>query len=162
MFKRAKRLASNFAPLFVVAAATAPFAHAENTFSNPPTIAKGPGYTHVVEVSGPHRLVFIAGQLGLTPDGKLAGEPGDFRAQSTQAYKNLKSALDSVGATFADVIKVNHYLTDIRAQLPILREVRDSFVNTAAPPASTTVEVSRLAADAALFEVEAIVALPPR
>ncbi|UPJ69575.1 RidA family protein [Bradyrhizobium sp. 191] len=68
----------------------------------------------------------------------------------------------SVGATFADVIKVNHYLTDIRAQLPILREVRDSFVNTAAPPASTTVEVSRLAADAALFEVEAIVALPPR
>jgi len=92
----------------------------------------------------------------------FAGEPGDFRAQSTQAYKNLKSALDSVGATFADVIKVNHYLTDIRAQLPILREVRDSFVNTAAPPASTTVEVSRLAADAALFEVEAIVALPPR
>ncbi|MBH5384788.1 hypothetical protein H1B27_00605 [Bradyrhizobium sp. CNPSo 4019] len=57
-------------------------------------------------------------------------------------------------------MKVNHYLTDIRAQLPILREVRGSFVNTAAPPASTTVEVSRLAADAALFEVEAIVALP--
>jgi enamine deaminase RidA (YjgF/YER057c/UK114 family) len=73
-----------------------------------------------------------------------------------------KSTLDSVGATFADVIKINRYLTDIRAQLPILREVRDSFVNTAAPPASTTVEVSRLAADAALFEVEAIVALPPR
>ena len=162
MFKRAKHLALNFAPLFVLAAATAPFAHAENTFSNPPTIAKGPGYTHLVEVSGPHRLVVIAGQLGLTPDGEFAGEPGDFRAQSTQAYKNLKSALDSVGATFADVIKINHYLTDIRAQLPILREVRDSFVNTAAPPASTTIEVSRLAADAALFEVEAIVALPAR
>ena len=73
-----------------------------------------------------------------------------------------KSTLDSVGATFADVIKINRYLTDIRAQLPILREVRDSIVSTAAPPASTTVEVSRLAADAALFEVEAIVALPPR
>lgn len=162
MFKRAKTLVSSFVLLSLGAATTAPFAHAENVFSNPSTIAKGPGYTHVVEISGPHRLVFIAGQLGLTPDGKFAGAPGDFKAQSTQAYKNLKSALDSVGATFADVIKVNHYLTDIRAQLPILRDVRDSFVNTAAPPASTTVEVSRLAADAALFEVEAVVALPAR
>ncbi|UZE50697.1 RidA family protein [Rhodopseudomonas sp. P2A-2r] len=160
MLKNLKNMVLNVGVLFLISGATA--AQAENTFSNPPAIAKGPGYTHVVEVSGPHRLIFIAGQLGVKPDGKFAGEPGDFKAQATQAYQNLKAALDSVGASFKDVIKVNHYMTDIRAQLPVLREVRDTFVNTAAPPASTTVEVSRLAADAALFEVEAVVALPPR
>ena len=162
MSNGAKRLLCRVSLGCVLASAGTHAVLAENTFSNPPTIAKGPGYTHVVEVSGPHRLVFIAGQLGIAPDGKFAGAPGDFRAQATQAYKNLKAALDSVGAKFEDVIKVNHYLTDIRAQLPIMREVRDTFVNTAAPPASTTVEVPRLAAEAALFEVEAIVALPPR
>jgi enamine deaminase RidA (YjgF/YER057c/UK114 family) len=39
--------------------------------------------------------------------------------------------------------------------------VRDRFVNTAAPPASTAVEIPRLARDGALFEVEAIAVLPP-
>jgi enamine deaminase RidA (YjgF/YER057c/UK114 family) len=46
--------------------------------------------------------------------------------------------------------------------LPIYRDVRDSYVNAANPPASTTVEVSKLAIDGALYEVEAVVMLPPR
>src|SRR3989442_11605201 len=52
--------------------------------------------------------------------------------------------------------KLNAFLTDIRAQLPIYREVRDKFVNVAAPPASTTLEVPKLAREGALLEVEAI------
>ena len=47
-------------------------------FMNPEAIAKPGGYTHVVEVTGPGRIVYIAGQLGLKPDGKIAG---DFRAR---------------------------------------------------------------------------------
>ena len=131
-------------------------------FINPPTLSKPPGYTHVVEVTAPGRIIYIAGQLGLDPSGKAAGEPGDFRAPATQVYENLKAALESVGGRFEHVVKLNTYLTDIRAQLPVLREVRDRYVNTAAPPASTTVEVSRLARDGLLIEVEAIVVLPPR
>lgn len=131
------------------------------TFSNPPAIAKPMGYTHVVEVAGPHRTVYISGQLGLGRDGKLVGAPGDFRAQARQAFENLKAALDSVGGRFEHIVKINMYLTDMEGQLPVLREVRDSYVNTAAPPASTTVQISRLALPDALFEIEAIVILPP-
>jgi enamine deaminase RidA (YjgF/YER057c/UK114 family) len=42
-----------------------------------------------------------------------------------------------------------------------LREVRDTFLNTAAPPASTTIEISKLAIEGALVEIEMIAVLPP-
>ena len=125
-------------------------------FTNPETIAKPGGYTHVVEFSGPGRIVYIAGQLGLKPDGKIAG---DFRAQAVQAFENMKNALAAAGAGFDDVVKLNNYLVDIKSNLPIYREVRDKYVNTKTPPASTTVGVPALARDDALYEVEAIVLL---
>ena len=125
-------------------------------FMNPETIAKPGGYSHVVEITGPGRIVYIAGQLGLKPDGKIAG---DFRAQAVQAFENLKNALAAVGATFNDVVKLNNYLIDIPTNIAIYREVRDKYVNTATPPASTTIGVPALARDGALFEVEAIVML---
>jgi hypothetical protein len=48
-----------------------------------------------------------------TPDGKFAGGPGDFRAQATQAFENLKLALSAAGATFDHVVKVTVYFTDM-------------------------------------------------
>jgi hypothetical protein len=69
-------------------------------FMNPEAIAKPGGYSHVVEVTGPGRIVYVAGQLGVKPDGKIAG---DFRAQAVQAFENLKNALAAVGASFNDV-----------------------------------------------------------
>ena len=127
-------------------------------YLNPTTLAKPPGYTHVVEVTGPGRTVYIAGQLGLDFDNNLAGEPGDFRTQCAQAFENLGLALASVGATFNDVVKINNYLTDI-AHIGIFREVRDTFVNTKAPPASTTIAIPALARPGALFEIEAVAVL---
>lgn len=125
---------------------------------NPTTLAKPPGYTYVVEATGPGRTVYLAGQLGLDLDNNLVGQPGDFRAQCTQAFENLGLALVSVGATFNDVVKINNYLTDI-SHIGIFREVRDSFLNTKAPPASTTVAIAALARPGALFEIEAIAVL---
>jgi enamine deaminase RidA (YjgF/YER057c/UK114 family) len=130
-------------------------------FLNPKTMAKPPGYTYVVEATGPNRLIFIAGQLGLDLDNKLVGGPGDFRAQAFRAFENLGHALAGAGASFKDVVKINNYLVDM-SHIPILREVRDEFVNTAAPPASTTVAISQLARPGALFEVEAIAVLPAK
>jgi enamine deaminase RidA (YjgF/YER057c/UK114 family) len=128
-------------------------------FLNPGTIAKPPGYTHVVEATGPNRLIYIAGQLGLDMANNIVGGPGDFRAQATQAFENLKNALAAVGAGFEHVIKLNNYLVDI-GHISIFREVRDQFINTSAPPASTTIAIAGLARPGALFEVEAVAVLP--
>jgi enamine deaminase RidA (YjgF/YER057c/UK114 family) len=125
---------------------------------NPEALTRPPSYTQVVEVHGPGRTVFIAGQLGGGPDGKLVGE--DFRAQAVQVFENLKAALAAVGATFKDVVKLNSYLADID-DLPILRDVRVGYLEADALPASTTLEVSAFARPGALLEVEAVAALPP-
>lgn len=125
-------------------------------FMNPDAIAKPSGYTHVVEITGPGRIVHMAGQLGVKPDGTLAG---DFQAQAVQAFTNLQAALAAVGATFDDVVKLNNYLVDIAANLPAYRQARDGFVNKIKPPASTTIGVPALAREGALFEVEAVVML---
>jgi enamine deaminase RidA (YjgF/YER057c/UK114 family) len=128
-------------------------------FINPSTMAKPTGYTQVVEVDGAGRTIYIAGQLGYEPAGR---QGADFREQATLVYENLKAAIESVGGKMENIVKLNAFLTDIRAQLAIYREVRDRFVNVAAPPASTTLEVAKLARDGALLEVEAIAVLPAR
>jgi enamine deaminase RidA (YjgF/YER057c/UK114 family) len=127
-------------------------------YLNPQTLFKPPGYSHVVEVTGPGRTVYIAGQVGADRDLKI---PPDARAQMVLAFENLKSALAEVGATFKDVVKINSYLLDI-ADLKQFREVRDMYINTAAPPASTLVVVSKLAIDGLVFEIEAVAMLPPK
>lgn len=130
-------------------------------FLNPKTMAKPPGYSYVVEATGPNRVIFIAGQLGLDMDNKLVGAPGDFRAQAMKAVENLKLALASVGATVKDVVKINNYLVDM-SHIGIFREVRDATFNMASPPASTTVAISQLARPGALFEIEAVAILPAK
>ena len=130
-----------------------------NRFLNPPTIPAPRGYTHVVETQSPSRTIYVSGQLGMTPDGTFAGAPGDFRAQAIQCFENLKLALAAVDAGFEHVVKVTNYSVDM-AHLPIYLEVRDRYVNTKAPPASTAVQISKLAREPALFEIEAIAVVP--
>ena len=128
-------------------------------FQNPSGLSAPRGYSHVVEVTAPGRMVYIAGQTGVDAGGRV---PEGFRAQATQVFENLKIALASAGAGFEHVVKINSYLTDIPAQLPILREVRESYLNKAPPPATTTVQVSALADPHYLIEVEATAILPQR
>jgi enamine deaminase RidA (YjgF/YER057c/UK114 family) len=128
-------------------------------FSNPDAIAKPPGYSHVVEVIGPGRLVYFAGQLGMDRSGKMGA---DAREQIELAFENLKAALASVGAGFEHLVKINNYVVDIGRNIAQFREVRDKYVNTSAPPASTTIGVPELARPGALFEIEAVAILPPK
>jgi enamine deaminase RidA (YjgF/YER057c/UK114 family) len=130
---------------------------AKTRFINPERLVRSPAYTQVVEVVSPGRTIYISGQLGTDRDGKLAA--GEFRAQAEQVYQNLQAALASVGASFADVVKLNSYLAQI-AHLPILREVRARYLDPAALPASTTIAVTGFAREGALLEIEAVAALP--
>ena len=128
-------------------------------FSNPDTMQKPPGYSHVVEITGPGRTVYFAGQLGIDKSGRMGA---NAREQMEIAFENVRAALAFVGASFEHVVKLNNYVVDIGANLVHYREVRDKYVNTVTPPASTTVGVPQLARPGALFEVEAIAMLPPK
>jgi enamine deaminase RidA (YjgF/YER057c/UK114 family) len=129
------------------------------SFVNPETMHTPVGYSHVAEITA-GRPVYIAGQVALDRNGDLVG-PGDIRAQARQVFDNLRAALDAVDATFANVVKLNLYLVDATT-LPVVREVRDAYVDTSRPPASTAVEVRRLAREEWLIEVEAVAAIPDR
>ena len=129
----------------------------EPRFLNPPSLPPSRGDTQVVDVPPGHRLVYLSGQVPLDSTGALRGG-SDFRSQAKQVFENLRSGLAAVGADFNNVVKLNFYVTDVR-NLPALREVRDRYVNVAAPPASTLVQVSGLFRDDVLLEVEAIAAV---
>ena len=126
-------------------------------FLSPETMPRPYGYSQVVETTG-GRQVYISGQVPLDTANQVVGV-GDFAAQARQAFENVRLALEAVGLTFAHVVKIQMFLTDI-SNLPAIREVRDEFVNTDRPPASTTVQVSALFHPDVLFEIDAIAYAP--
>ena len=129
-------------------------------YSNPDGMTKPTAYSQVVEVNGPHRIVFIAGQTGVDAGGKAAQ---GFRAQAMQVFENIKTALNSVGGDFEHVVKITTYLTDIEQSADAYREVRAFFfANKATLPASTLLQITRLANPSYLIEVEAMAVLPPK
>ena len=119
---------------------------------NPAVLHKPNGYTHVVEATG-GRTLYISGQVALDPSGALVGV-GDLSAQTRQVFQNMQVALAASGATFAHVVKITIFLTDV-SQIQAFRDVRDS-VFTGPLPASTLVQVVRLARPDFLIEVEAV------
>lgn len=121
------------------------------------SLPPSPGYSQAVEVRG-GRIVYIAGQVAMDRAGKVVGE-GDIRAQAQQTFEDLKAALEASNAKFENVVKLNYYFSDI-TQLPVVREVRDKFINTSNPPASTAVEIKRLVREPFLIEVEAVAVVP--
>jgi reactive intermediate/imine deaminase len=135
------------------------FAIAQVKRTNPPTLSTPTGYTHVVEVTGPAKTVYIAGQIAFDKDGKVVGA-GDMAAQAEQVFKNLQAALDTAGAKFSDVVKMNTYITDM-AKAPAVREVRARYFGQSAP-ASTLVQVVALARPELMIEIEVIAVVPAR
>jgi enamine deaminase RidA (YjgF/YER057c/UK114 family) len=125
-------------------------------FINPSTMSKPIGFAHVVDITGPGRMIYIAGQLGIDADGKVAGS---LRAQIEQAFENVKQGLSAAGAGFKDIIKLNVYLVDIQANIAAFRAARDEILKLEQPPASTAVGVPALARPGTLVEIEAIAAL---
>jgi enamine deaminase RidA (YjgF/YER057c/UK114 family) len=130
-------------------------------YLNPPTNPKNGSFTQAIEATTPGRILYIAGQQGLDVNGKLAGAPGDFRAQAEQAFENIKGLVAAAGGGMEHVIKLNHYFIDLRAHFRMLRDIRLKYWARDRQPASTMVQVGILTRDDALYEVEAVAVLPP-
>jgi len=125
--------------------------------TNPPALSKPTGYTHVVEVTGPSKTIYIAGQIAFDKDGTVVGA-GDMKAQAEQVFKNLQAALTSAGAKFSDVVKMNTFITDMD-KAPAVREVRARYFGDTTP-ASTLVQVVHLARPELMLEIEVIAVVP--
>ena len=113
--------------------------------------------SHYTDAVRAGRLLFVSGCVPVDGAGALVGGD-DVVAQARQVFRNVGDVLAAAGASFRDVVKITVFLTDIddRAAVnPVRREVFGD-----ARPASTLVEVSRLAVPGAKLEVEAVAVLP--
>jgi enamine deaminase RidA (YjgF/YER057c/UK114 family) len=121
---------------------------------NPTTWQEKFGFSQGWRVDDPKTLLFVAGQIPVDEHGTVVGE-GDFEAQTRQTFENMSRVLVQAGMTFDNVVQVGVFMTDI-SQLRTYARVRDEFVNTAAPPASTALGVVAFALPGMLVEVNAI------
>ena len=127
----------------------------EKCFINPRGLARPGHYTPVVTVAG-GRTIYVSGQVPQDEKDGVVGE-GDLAVQVEQVYKNLKTALGGAGATLGDLVKINVYVVDYRAEYrPLLNAVRSRYVSQENPPASTLIGVQSLARSEFLVEIEAV------
>jgi 2-iminobutanoate/2-iminopropanoate deaminase len=101
-------------------------------------------------------LLFLSGIVPVDAEGRLVGDD-DVVEQARQVFRNMSDVLAAAGASFADVVKMTVFLTDVDDR-PLINPVRqEAFGETR--PASTLVEISRLAIPGARIEVEAVAVL---
>jgi reactive intermediate/imine deaminase len=113
-------------------------------------------YSNVV-TTPPGKLVFVAGQVALDAGGNIVGA-GDIVAQTRQVMENIRLALEAAGATFADVVKIVNYITDVN-EFSKMAAVRREYLREP-HPTSTLVEVQALMFPELMIEIEAMAVIP--
>jgi 2-iminobutanoate/2-iminopropanoate deaminase len=127
-----------------------------STALNPASVPASPFYSQGIEIRDAGRLVFVAGQVGMTADGTVLQ---GIQAQAVQAIANLSAILEEAGMSPADVVKVTVYLTDPTDLDPFAAAfVGADFRPRHLPPAYTVLIVYGLASPELLVEVEAVAA----
>ena len=113
--------------------------------------------SHFTDAVRAGNLLFVSGIVAVDGAGALVGG-GDVVAQARQVFENMRAVLAAAGCGFGDVVKVTVFLTDVDDR-PLVNPVRQEVFGEARP-ASTLVEVPRLAVPGAKVEVEAIAVIP--
>lgn len=117
-----------------------------------------PPISHYCDAVGFGNLLFISGVAPLDENQKLVGE-GDVELQAEAVFQAMEKILKQANATFADILKVTLFLTDVDDRHKI-NPLRKKYFGDARP-ASTLFEVTRLAFPGMKLEIEAIVGLKP-
>jgi len=150
-------------PLFIMLLVTGSAFAQTNTVQlvNPATVAAPRGYSHAAVIDlGTCTMVIISGQVALDSAGNLAGK-GDIARQTEQVFTNIKNIVASQGGTMDNLVKLGYFVTDI-SQIQTIRDVRNRFINTQHPPASTLVQVNKLFREDVMIEVEATAVIPKK
>ena len=132
----------------------------EMTLTNPRSVAApfGDRFAHVARLDLPGgALLMLAGQVAVDDDGAVVA-PGDAAAQAGRIFEIIGGLLAAHGAGFGEVLHIRTFMTDLD-DLPAYGAVRRRLFPGTPPPASTTVEVSRLFLPGAVLEVEVTAAV---
>lgn len=126
---------------------------------NPAAVAAPKGYSQAAVIDlGAGKMVIMSGQVPLNKQGQLVGA-GDLSKQTEQVFQNIKGIVEELGGNMNNIVKLGYFITDISG-LQSLRTIRDKYINTAQPPASTLVQVNKLFRDDVMIEVEATAIIP--
>jgi reactive intermediate/imine deaminase len=113
--------------------------------------------SHYTDAVRAGELLFVSGVVAVDTAGRLVGAD-DVIAQARHVFESMRTVLGAAGCTFADVVKVTIFLTDVDDR-PLVNPVRQEVFGTTRP-ASTLDEVPRLAVEGAKIEVECVALLP--
>ena len=113
------------------------------------------GYSQATIASPNARVIYVAGQIGVSEDG-----PNDFESQVDRSFDNLIAVVEAAGSKIEDTVKItllikNHDEKKLRY---LVTKRRDVFGDR--PPASTLIPVPALALESLEFEIDAIVVTP--
>ena len=111
-------------------------------------------FTDAVAAGG---LLFVSGVVAVDETRELVGGD-DVVAQARKVFENMGNVLAAAGCSFADVVKVTIFLTDVNDR-PLVNPVRQEVFG-ATRPASTLVEIPALVIPGAKIEVEAVALIP--
>ena len=118
-------------------------------------------YSQAIRVSA-GQLLYIAGQVGVDKDGNLAGD-GSLAAQTRQTYENIGGILESVGATFSDVVEFTTYVVGRQSVYPFMAaraEIFPTLYPNGDYPPNTLLVIEGLVREEFLLEIKAVAALP--
>jgi enamine deaminase RidA (YjgF/YER057c/UK114 family) len=126
----------------------------------PPGWARARGFSNGIAANG--RLVFIAGQIGWTGEGKW--EARDFAGQFRQAVKNILAVLKEAGGRPEHIVRLTWYVIDKKEYLASLKEVGAAYRELMGNhyPTMAVVQVTGLVEDEARLEIEATAVVPER
>jgi 2-iminobutanoate/2-iminopropanoate deaminase len=113
------------------------------------------GFSDAVTAAGPGRLIYVSGNVGLGPDGKLV--QGGMRAEANATLDNIERTLEAAGADISHVVKINAFVTSLE-EYPAYAAVRSERFGDKLP-ASATVQVAGLLMGAHI-EIDAVAFVP--
>jgi enamine deaminase RidA (YjgF/YER057c/UK114 family) len=129
---------------------------------NPDGLFSIDGFTQIVVAENAGRVAYIAGQGAFDAEFELVGA-GNLHAQTIQAFRNLRTAVESLGADVSDIVSTTMYVVDINAEkVKIFGQAMTTALDGQPfpPNASSLIGVQGLAAEGMLVEISAVAVLP--